>query len=112
MLNLFNPGQVLDKNIDNEVKSKILSELIALNSVYGMRTIDNYKIVDGGYVILIETKEDIDKLNKNEFNLLNNIEYAEIIKDYVSVLYIKNNNFSVKVYIPKDICPKEIFSYI
>ncbi len=64
--------------------------------------------IDGGYVLIAETKDDIELLPVN----IADYEFADRIQtpigDYVSVLYLTGTEYSVTVIIPMEIAPNII----
>ncbi len=68
---------------------------------------------DGGYAIIIENKEDLKEAEKFINLEDNDYEYAELVgQDYVRIMKLCNNEFSLLVFIRKDFCPANILDEI
>jgi len=67
---------------------------------------------DGGFIVVVETVEDIEKICSTyvDMNRIQpeevNILYSE--KQYLSALYLKNNEFGISVVIPMGIAPHSL----
>ncbi|SNT19214.1 hypothetical protein SAMN05446037_10508 [Anaerovirgula multivorans] len=69
---------------------------------------------DGGYILVIESKDEFDKLKDIYIDMENVIaEYVDLIKvtdgeDYSNSLIILNNDFAISLIIPVVITPKRL----
>lgn len=73
---------------------------------------------DGGYILVIESKDDFDKLKDIYIDMEDVItEYVDLIKatdgeDYTNSLIILNNDFAISLIIPVAITPKRLLDDI
>ncbi|WP_434301942.1 hypothetical protein [Clostridium botulinum] len=101
------------KNIPNEVISTLKEITTILDSEYGdTRNVD---ADNGGYILLIESKEDLTNLLEIgiDFNLEVYPEYVDIIKcanneDYTNSLILCNNDFGISLIILVSIIHKKL----
>ncbi|MDD3223206.1 MAG: hypothetical protein PHX70_00590 [Clostridium sp.] len=105
------------KSLPREIQEIILSTLKVLDSTYGANR--NEHEDDGGYVIVVEKKEDFKEL-KSE----NDIDCDDIIPEYVdkitcssgeiytNSLILCNNDFGISLIIPMELTPQNLKNYI
>ncbi|WP_294406160.1 hypothetical protein [uncultured Clostridium sp.] len=98
----------------NEVQNNIKGILTILDEAYGE---DRSKNDDGGYVIVVEKKDDFKDIeNSTNINIDNVIvEYVDIIecsndKVYTSSLVLCSSDYSISLIIPMGITPKNILN--
>lgn len=96
----------LPRHLPEKLVTEIFQGLVILDCEYGPSR--NYFEI-GGYSIIAETKEDISNLAKINLHT-RQPEWATWIDntDYISALYILNNDFSIMVYMPTNIMPNII----
>lgn len=95
-----------------EVQNNIQRILTILDEAYGE---ERDKNDDGGYVIVVEEKDDFELIEKNTHINIENVivEYVDVIecsncKVYTSSLVLCNNDYSISLIIPLEITPKNI----
>ena len=95
----------LPRDTPLEVKA-IITELInTLDSEYGA---DRKLTDDGGYVLYLTKNDNIEEaLKEIDIDLGKNApEYMDIIGEYISVLFLFNNEYGVNVFMPKKVAPQ------
>ena len=100
---------LLPAHLPEELRTEILTGLVVLDAEYGESR--NY-LESGGYSVIAETVEDIPCLKAIIDYKKHPCEWATKIgrTGFVSALYILNNDFSIMVYMPQAIAPKEIIN--
>ncbi|AVQ37751.1 hypothetical protein C7M56_03260 [Clostridium botulinum] len=105
------------KTIPQEVQETILGILQILDIEYGANR-NKYKD-DGGYVIIVEKKEDFKKIkNKTYINCDDVIaEYVDKIvcrngKIYTSSLILCNNDYGITLIVPLELTPQNLKDYM
>lgn len=105
------------KEMSQEVQATIFKIVTTLDSEYGANR--NKYEDDGGYVIVIERKEDFQEL-KSE----NDIDCDDIVPEYVdkitcsggeiytNSLILCNNDFGISLIIPMELTPQNLKNYI
>ncbi|SHH84008.1 hypothetical protein SAMN02745135_02355 [Caloranaerobacter azorensis DSM 13643] len=101
------------KDLPKEVLGVIREIAATLDTYYGEnRDVDNE---DGGYVLIIESEEDIEKLEEFDIYLDEEIypEYVDRIKveegeDWINVLILCNNEFGISLIMPISIAPETL----
>ena len=98
----------------NEVQNSIKDILTILDEAYGE---DKSKNDDGGYVIVVEKKDDFKEIeNSTNINIDNVIvEYIDLIeysngKVYTNSLVLCNNDYSISLIIPFEIMPENLLN--
>lgn len=99
----------LPSDIPNQVRNEITQGLVVLDCEYGE---DRNYLESGGCSILAETAEDLSQLKEIVDYDNHPCEWATRIgrTSYASALFIMNNDYSILVYLPIDICPYAILS--
>ena len=92
-------------NISNEIlKEKLKDYLSALDDNYGADR-DIYED-DGGYALIIDDENDVYEADEYVYLEDENYEYVEPLgDDYVLVMKLCNNEFSILTIIRRDVCP-------
>ena len=105
------------KEIPRGLQEIILKIVVKLDSEYGV-TRSKYED-DGGYVIVIESEKDFEKLkNKNDIDCDEIIpEYVDKIicndgKAYTNSLILCNNDFGISIIIPMELTPQNLKNYM
>ncbi|WP_394899936.1 hypothetical protein [Clostridium butyricum] len=100
--------------LPNEVQNNIEGILTILDEAYGE---DRSKNDDGGYVIVVEGKDDFKIIEKNTHISINNVivEYVDRVECsngeiYTSSLILCNSDYSISLIIPLEITPKNILN--
>ena len=108
-LGTANEVTLLPSHLPEELVAEVLTGLVVLDAAYGESR--NY-YASGGHSATAETLEDIPGLKAIIDYEKHPCEWATRIgmTGYVSALYILNNDFSIMVYLPQAIAPKEIIS--
>lgn len=71
---------------------------------------------DGGFVLIATDKADVQALkNSHDVDMENDVfEYVEVIScvpnDYVNILYLRNNEYTVTVLLPKELASSNILN--
>lgn len=96
----------------SKVQNNIKGILTILDEAYGE---DRDKNVDGGYVIVVEEKDDFELIKKNTHINIENVivEYVDLVecsngKVYTSSLVLCNNDYSISFIISLEITPQNI----
>lgn len=95
----------LPSSLPDEVITEIFQGLIVLDAEYGE---DRNYLESGGYTIIAENSEDISQIPIS----LSTPEWVTKISrtDFLSALYILNDDFSVMLYLQESIAPKSIIN--
>ena len=105
------------KNLPQEVKLTVLDIVKVLDSEYGE---DRDKYLDcGGYVIVVEKAEDIEKIKK-EISIDCDEDIPEYVNKilcsngsiYTNSLIICNNDYAIVLIIPIELTPNNLKEYI
>lgn len=96
----------LPSHLPEKLVTEIFQGLVILDAEY--EPTRNYLEI-GGYSVLAETEEDITNFAQIDLHT-RQPEWATWIDntDYISALYILNNDFSIMVYMPTNIMPNII----
>lgn len=99
----------LPSSIPKQVRTEITQGLVVLDCEYGS---DRDYLESGGYSILIENADELDQLKAIIDYDKHPCEWATRIgrTGYGSALFITNDDYSILVYMPIDICPEAILS--
>jgi hypothetical protein len=99
----------LPSDIPKQVRTEITQGLVVLDCEYGE---DRDYLESGGCSILIQNQEDLTQLKEIVDYDNHPCEWATRIAKtgYASALFITNNDYSILVYMPIDICPEPILS--
>ena len=99
----------LPSNIPEQVRTEITQGLVVLDCEYGE---DRNYLESGGCSILVEIAEDLTQLKEIVDYDNHACEWSTRIgkTGYASALFIMNNDYSILVYMPIDICPEPILS--
>ena len=99
----------LPSDFPRQVRTEITQGLVVLDCEYGE---DRNYLESGGCSILVETAEDLTQLKKIVDYDTHPCEWATRISrtGYASALFIMNDDYSILVYMPIDICPDAILS--
>lgn len=97
-------------NFSKTVLDKIFSYVEILDDEYGY---DRNYLESGGYVMVLETMEDILSAD-NIIDFKDRVcELVEIVDDdYLSALYLLGDDYAIVVIMPLDIAPEYIFNQI
>lgn len=96
-------------DIPQEVFIKIFEDINIMDAIYGNRR--NY-LSAGGYSLVAQTKQDLLTVLKLFDYHAHPFEWAEkVTDDYISVLYVFNNDFSITIYMPISICPHDYIDF-
>lgn len=97
----------LPSHLPEKLVTEIFQGLVILDAEY--EPTRNYLEI-GGYSVILETKEDIQKFSHIIDIETRHPEWATFIDKtcYISALYIMNNDFSIMVYMPTNIMPEII----
>lgn len=96
-------------DIPQDVFIKIFEDINLMDAIYGKHR--NY-LSAGGYSLVAQTKQDLLTVLKIFDYRAHSFEWVEKITDnYVSVIYVFNNDFSVKLYLPISVCPKDYIDF-
>lgn len=101
---------VLKSCLPERVYSEVLRGVAILDGEYGA---DRDYLESGGYSLIAETEDDIlavKKIINYEEHLC---EWATTIgrdTGYISALYLLNDDYSIMLYMPKDIAPESIWT--
>jgi hypothetical protein len=105
------------KNIPQEVQKAIEGILEILDIEYG--TDRNKYEDDGGYVVVIEKKEDFKELEGKVYIDCNEViaEYVDKIvcsngEVYTNSLIICNNDYAISLIIPLELTPQNLIDYM
>ena len=112
LLNLKEMNKV--SKLPKEVQNNIEGILTILDESYGE---DRSKNDDGGYVIVVEEKDDFEIIEKNTHISIDNVivEYVDRIECsngqiYTSSLVLCSSDYGISLIIPMEITPKNILN--
>ena len=98
-------AKAMQAKLPESVFTEIIRDTSILDDAYGAER--NY-LESGGYILIAETSEDI-------LNVQNIVDYethpCEWVKktgDYISALYLLNDDYSILVFLPQSITPEAI----
>jgi len=96
-------------DIPQDVFIKIFSDIALMDAIYG----ENRDYLSaGGYSLVAQTKQDLLTVLKIFDYHAHPFEWAEkVTDDYISVLYVFNNDFSITIYMPVSICPHDYIDF-
>ncbi|MBQ8497079.1 MAG: hypothetical protein IJ489_06485 [Clostridia bacterium] len=98
--------QAIKEKIPALVLKQISDVIEGLDNLYGKER-DFYDV--GGYIIFAETREDIFQFQNEILDYTAHpCEWHYAIDDYISILFLLNNDFTVTLIAHKTITPKEI----
>ena len=99
----------LPSSIPKQVCNEITQGLVVLDCEYGE---DRNYLESGGCSILVDNSDDLPALKEIIDYTVHPCEWATRIgkTGYTSALFIMNNDYSILVYMPIDICPEPILS--
>ena len=108
-IGLVSEIHTLPSSIPKQVRNEITQGLVVLDCEYGS---DRDYLESGGCSILIENAEDLELLKAIVDYDRHPCEWATRIgkTGYSSALFIMNDDYSILVYMPVDICPDAILS--
>jgi hypothetical protein len=108
-IGLVSEISTLPSSIPKQVRTEITQGLVVLDCEYGS---DRDYIESGGCSILIENADDLDQLKAIVDYDKHPCEWATRIgrTGYSSALFIMNDDYSILIYIPIEICPDAILS--
>lgn len=89
--------------LPKEVMRELLHSTFILDYEYGTQR--DY-LSRGGYTLIAETKEDVDEIRRVICFEDHPCEWAVKAADYVSALYLLNDDYSIVVLIPISIAPE------
>lgn len=95
----------IPEGIPEAVRKKLHHVTSVLDDVYGRER--NY-LCSGGYSLLGETKEDVEEIRKVINFEEHPCEWADKIGEYLSALYLMNDDYSIVVFIPIAVAPKTL----
>ena len=93
---------MLPNHLPEQLLREVFTGLVVLEAEYGSNR--NHR-ESGGFSLIAETKEDLPALNEIINTNIHAPEWATHIgkTDFVSALYIMNDDFSIMVYLPQEI---------
>ena len=93
---------MLPNHLPEQLLREVFTGLVVLDAEYGSDR--NYR-ESGGFSLIAETREDLPTLNEIINTNIHAPEWATHIgkTDFVSALYIMNDDFSIMVYLPEKI---------
>lgn len=99
----------LPSSIPKQVRNEITQGLFVLDCEYGE---DRNYLESGGCSILVDDPDDLPALKEIIDYTVHPCEWATRIgrTGYASALFIMNDDYSLLVYMPIDICPEPILS--
>ena len=86
-----------------EVGQRLYECTYMLEEAYGR---DRDYLVSGGYSLLAQTKEDVEEIRKIIDFEEHPCEWADRIGDYLSALYLMNDDYSIVVFMPIAAAPE------
>ncbi len=87
------------------VKQRLYESIYMLDLAYGR---ERDYLCTGGYCLIAQTEADVDEI-KSIINLEEHpCEWADRIGDYLSALYLMNDDYSIVVFLPITIAPKTL----
>lgn len=97
----------LPSHLPQKLVTEVFQGLVILDAEYGS---DRNYLESGGYSIIAETSDDIQKFRHTLNIETREPEWVTWIGNtgYISALYIMNNDFSIMVYMPAAIMPEII----
>jgi hypothetical protein len=104
------------EGVPNQVSKAMEEQLSILDGEYG-KDRDKFES-DGGYVVFVETEDDISILDeRHNLEFFGSSffipEYIELIEtdggDYLSILFLLNNDYGLCVYIKKELLPEDSY---
>lgn len=95
----------LPSDLPEKLRTEIFQGLVVLDCEYGA---DRNYLESGGYSIIAETKEDISNFTAINLETRQPEWATRISTDYISSLYILNDDFSIMAYMPSNIMPNII----
>jgi hypothetical protein len=105
------------KAMPQEVQEIIQGILQILDTEYGADR--NTYEDDGGYVLVVEKKEDFQKINEETYINCDDViaEYVDKIecsngKTYTNSLVLCNNDYSISLIIPMELTPQNLINYM
>jgi hypothetical protein len=102
----------LMESLPNEVSEGILNLVSMLDNRYGDKR--NLDVDDGGYALILESKEDLPSLKEIEIDIYDEVfEYVKRVpcddsEDWVNALVLFNNEFGVSIYMPVSLASKKM----
>jgi hypothetical protein len=98
-------GKLNRSKMDERLKNEIEANIINIDRYYGIDR--NVKQDDGGFILIIETLEDLSEeiLNKVCLNYPLNVNIPEEIEErcnYFVIFFLVNNETSITVYLPNE----------
>lgn len=102
---LFQVSELLPQ----DVYLKIFEDITIMDAAYGD---DRDYLCSGGYSLVLQNEQDLNTVleffNYREYPY----EWADMVtNDYVSAVFVFNNDFSVTLYMPLSICPKDFIDF-
>ena len=95
-----------------DVRNDLVHYVTILDGEYGE---DRDYFVQGGYCVVAETEDDVEKVRKiidYDTQLLEFATYSGENKEYVNALYLLGDDFGIVLFIPSIIAPGKILSQI
>ena len=89
-------------SIESKLPYPVLKALLKSTVLLGP---DRDYLASGGYSLIAETKEDVDAIRNTIDFSSHPCEWADRFEDYVSALYLLNDDFSVVLFMPLTIAP-------
>ena len=95
--------------VPQDVFIKIFDDINLMDVIYGEHR--DYLSV-GGYSLVAQTRQDLLTVLKIFDYPTHPFEWVEkVTEDYISILYVFNNDFSVTLYMPLSICPQKYIDF-
>lgn len=95
-----------------DVRNDLVHYIAILDDEYGE---DRDYFVQGGYCVVAETEDDVEKIKEiidYDTQLLEFATYSGESKEYVTALYLLGDDFGIVLFIPSGIAPRKIVSQI
>ena len=87
------------------VQDKLYEATVVLEDSYG---VNRDYLRTGGYSLLAQTKEDVEEIRKTIDFEEHPCEWADRIGEYLSALYLMNDDYSIVVFMPIAVAPKTL----
>lgn len=96
-------------HISQDIFIKIFDDITIMDAIYGEHR--DY-LSAGGYSLVVQTEQDLLTVLKIFDYRAHPFEWTEkVTDDYISVLYVFNNDFSITIYMPLSICPHDYIDF-
>jgi len=111
MIKLINEKDVNDHELDEHIKDIARHTLSILDDAYGESR--DPKADLGGFVVILESEDEVDKLKEYNLDLLTDIpEYTDYIAgnddNWIISMYLLSSDYSITVIMPMHLAPVEM----